>query len=85
VAGSFCIGSLSADRAVVLVDDVVTTGSTLADCVRAADSGGVPVLTSLTICVRDGGTDPGREAPDVGIAHCRSFQKMGIFGLGDDV
>jgi predicted amidophosphoribosyltransferase len=64
-------GGMAGDRSlrgrdVLLVDDVVTTGSTLAEAARAADAAGARILGAATIAstpqlfpVRTGSSSPG--------------------------
>ncbi len=44
-------GNISSSREVILADDLVTTGSTLLEAVRALSVGNIAVLAAVTACV----------------------------------
>jgi predicted amidophosphoribosyltransferase len=46
-----CTGNISPSREVILADDLVTTGSTLLEAVRALSLGNIAVLAAVTACV----------------------------------
>lgn len=63
--GDIIMGSLNAEESVILLDDVISTGATLASCVRVVRGEGARVIAAFTLIDRGEGGE--RKLAELGV------------------